>query len=246
MYGWILFNILRSKWIFYYAIILFVFSSIVINSGSGQFAQSIISVLNLSLLIVPLFSLLYGTISFSEALSFMELILIRNISRTAIFWGKFISLSLGLSLSYLVAILLSLLFLESIKWSFISTFLSLIILVCFLHFIFIALSYLLAVLIKRKELMLGVALILWFYFYIFYDVLILFVVKFFRDYPLEYPLFAMILLNPIDLIRISVLLQLDISNVMGFSTAFHTTYIRLFLWYVIKFIFSFSLFSCSL
>ena len=210
---------LRSKWLLCYTAILFIFSTIVLLSNSSQFFQSIISLLNLSLLIVPLFSLLYGAISFSESLPFMELILIRNFTRRMILFGKFISLSLGLSLSYCIGIAASLPFLSSINFSILQLFLILGILSFFLHFIFIALSYFLAITIKRKEMMMGIALMLWFYFYIFYDILVIFLATFLKTYPLEYPILFLILLNPIDLVRISILLQLDISNVMGFSTA---------------------------
>jgi Cu-processing system permease protein len=41
----------------------------------------------------------------------------------------------------------------------------------------------------------------------------------FEDYPLEKPTMAMIALNPIDLGRVVVLLQMDVSALMGYTGA---------------------------
>ena len=41
----------------------------------------------------------------------------------------------------------------------------------------------------------------------------------FADYPMEKPMLALSMLNPIDLGRIILLLQLDISAMMGFTGA---------------------------
>jgi len=41
----------------------------------------------------------------------------------------------------------------------------------------------------------------------------------FADYPLERPLLAVMLLNPVDLARVLMLLQLDVSALMGYTGA---------------------------
>src|SRR5699024_3598993 len=65
----------------------------------------------------------------------------------------------------------------------------------------------------------GFALVGWLLLAVLYDGLILAVVFLLGDYPLEKPVLAMSLLNPIDLARITVLMKFDISALMGYSGA---------------------------
>jgi len=60
---------------------------------------------------------------------------------------------------------------------------------------------------------------LWFYFALIYDGLVLLVLFSFSDYPLEKLTLLLSSLNPIDLGRIFLMLQLDISALMGYTGA---------------------------
>jgi len=50
---------------------------------------------------------------------------------------------------------------------------------------------------------------------------LLWVIYTFNDYPLEKVTLALIAFNPVDLARIIMLLQLDISALMGYTGAFY-------------------------
>ncbi len=65
----------------------------------------------------------------------------------------------------------------------------------------------------------GLSILLWFYFTILYDALMLMVMFAFIDYPMESVTLLMVMCNPIDLARVVVLLQLDISALMGYTGA---------------------------
>jgi Cu-processing system permease protein len=54
-----------------------------------------------------------------------------------------------------------------------------------------------------------------------YDGFLLWFVYAFSDYPLEKITLALIALNPVDLARVIMLLQLDISALMGYTGAFY-------------------------
>jgi Cu-processing system permease protein len=60
---------------------------------------------------------------------------------------------------------------------------------------------------------------LWFYFSLIYDGLLLFFLFQFSDYPLEKAMIVLSSLNPIDLGRILILLKLDIAALMGYTGA---------------------------
>jgi Cu-processing system permease protein len=84
---------------------------------------------------------------------------------------------------------------------------------------FISLAFLAAVSTRDKARGIGAALMLWFYFALLYDAIVLFLLFALSDYPLEKATLALVALNPIDLGRVVVLLQLDISALMGYTGA---------------------------
>ncbi len=209
---------IRSKWLLLYTLSFFIFTFILLKYGTSGPTQAMSGVLSLTLLIIPLFSLLYGAISFSEATPFMELILVRNISRETIFLGKFLGLGIGLSCSFLLGVSPALFFLSDPD-SNIELLLLLLFLGVLLHFIFLMISFVIAVYIDRKEMLLGISLVLWFYFYILYDLIMLAMAVLFREYPFDIVVLLALLLNPIDLARVVFLIKLNISAVTGFSMA---------------------------
>ena len=60
---------------------------------------------------------------------------------------------------------------------------------------------------------------LWLYFALLFDGLVLFILFQFSDYPLEKVVVFISALNPIDLGRILILLRLDVSALMGYTGA---------------------------
>ena len=56
-------------------------------------------------------------------------------------------------------------------------------------------------------------------FRLLFDGLVLFLLFQFADYPLEKPMIGATALNPVDLGRIMILLQMDVSAMMGYTGA---------------------------
>jgi Cu-processing system permease protein len=90
----------------------------------------------------------------------------------------------------------------------------------------------------------GATLLIWFYFTLIFDGFILFLLFRFSDYPLERFVIAISFLNPVDLVRILILLQIDISAIMGYTGALFKDFfgagtgillsgVVLFLWFLI-------------
>lgn len=88
-----------------------------------------------------------------------------------------------------------------------------------LTFVFVALAFPGAACSRDKARGIGVALLMWFYFSLLYDGLVLYILYAFADYPLEKAAITLISLNPIDLGRVIVLLQMDVSALMGYTGA---------------------------
>ena len=88
-----------------------------------------------------------------------------------------------------------------------------------LSVIFVSIAMLATVKTRDKAKGIGAAIMLWLYFSLLFDGFVLFLLFQFTDYPMEKPMIAVSALNPIDLSRILILLQLDVSAMMGYTGA---------------------------
>ena len=180
--------------------------------------QIVVSLLIIMLLLIPLFALLFGSLSFAESLSYVELMIVHGVSRKQIINGKFIGLGSSLALSFLCGAGLGLAtFLNSFQsFGFILLLLGLGVL---LNYIFLGLALILSTLLIKKEVILASALFIWFYIYILYDFIIMSLAVLLREYPLEVPILIMVFLNPLDLVRVILLLNLNLASSMSIGAA---------------------------
>ena len=83
-----------------------------------------------------------------------------------------------------------------------------------LTLVFASIAFLTSVIARDKARGIGFALLLWFYFALIYDGLVLLILFSFSDYPLEKLTLLLSALNPIDLGRIFIMLKMDVSALM--------------------------------
>ncbi|GAA4442596.1 hypothetical protein GCM10023188_42490 [Pontibacter saemangeumensis] len=212
---YVLYDIIKSKIIIAYTVFLLLLSIGLFNLG-GSPEKGILSLLNLILLTVPLISIVFATTHFYNSYEFIELLVAQPINRRKIFLSEYFGVAFSLSAAFLVGVGIPvLLFGASV------TGLYLVLTGVFITFIFVAMAFLASVITRDKAKGIGIALLLWFYFALIYDGIVLFILYTFGDYPLEYATLAMTAFNPIDLGRIMVLLNLDVSALMGYTGALY-------------------------
>jgi Cu-processing system permease protein len=210
---YVLYDVLRSRMVIAYALLLFVFSYALFNLESDP-SKSVLSLLNIVLLLVPLISIIFGTIHFYNSKEFIEMLLAQPMSRRSIFFSEFLGVSLSLAAALLFGIGIPL-----VTFGFTDGSLIMLTVGILLTFVFTAISVWSAVITNDKAKGIGVSLLLWFYFTILYDGFVLLVLFYFSDYPMEKVMMVLSALNPVDLGRISVLLRLDVSALMGYTGA---------------------------
>lgn len=215
---YVLYDILRNRFVIFYTLFLLVitFSLFSLDTDPGK---ATLSLLNIVLLVVPLISIIFTTIHFFNSYEFIELMLSQPISRNEIFFSEYVGITIALSLAYLVGMGVPLLLVNPGTSSF-----SLIITGLLLTWVFISLAFAASVTTRDKAKGIGVALLFWFYFTLIYDGFLLYIIYSFSDYPMEKITLALASLNPVDLARISILLQLDISALMGYTGAFYKNF----------------------
>jgi Cu-processing system permease protein len=90
--------------------------------------------------------------------------------------------------------------------------------------IFISIACLATILSRDKAKGIGLAMMIWLYFALLFDGMVLFLIFQFADYPIEKPMVILSALSPIDLTRILNLLSLDASAMMGYTGAIFKSY----------------------
>jgi Cu-processing system permease protein len=206
-------DIIRSRIVLAYTAFLFLASFGLFNLG-GDISKGLIGLLSLVLMVVPLVSLIFGTIHFYNSYEFIELLASQPLKRRTILLAEFAGVSLALCAALLLGVGLPV-----ALYAPTSTGATLVGVGLILTVIFIALAFLGAVATRDKARGIGVAMLLWFYFALLHGGVMLYVMFAFSDYPLEKATIAMISLNPIDLGRVVVLLQMDVSALMGYTGA---------------------------
>jgi Cu-processing system permease protein len=210
---YIMTDILRSRIMIIYTIVLLA-TSFTLFSLEDNTNKGLLSLLNIILIIVPLFSLLFSTIYIYNSAEFIELLVSQPLQRKSIWQSFSIGLAISLSFAFIIGIGLPVLIFQ-----FNTIGLIFIIVGTLLSIIFVAIALWAAVQIRDKAKGIGMAILLWMYFSLLFDGFVLFLLFQFADYPLEKPMILVSALNPIDLGRVLILLQLDISAMMGYTGA---------------------------
>jgi Cu-processing system permease protein len=211
-------DIIRSKWVLAYMIFFLGLTESLFRLG-GSSTQVMLSLTNAILILIPLVCLVFGTMYIYTARPFIELMLAQPLKRQSLFTGLYLGLTLPLTLGFILGIAVPFAF-HGVTFSVSQKPLIMILLTgTLLTFIFNALALLIAVRMEDKVKALGLSIFIWLFFTVIYDGLVLATVQYYGDYPLEKPIIAMTLLNPVDLARVLLLLQFDISALMGYTGA---------------------------
>ena len=213
-----LFDLIRSNWsIAYLTFYLLVSSSILYMNG--DITKSIISMMNVILLLIPLVATVFGAIYMYNSREFTELLLSHPIKRKSIFIGQYLGLAISLSLSFVLGVGLPFIFRGIFGSPQLSNFLVLIGVGLILSFIFSLLSFLVALRFENRIKGFGLSLFIWLFMSIIYDGLLLLILIWFESYPTENLAIILTLANPIDLGRVLIMLFLDTSALMGYTGA---------------------------
>ena len=209
-----LYNILRTRFTILYMGFLLIATFSMYNLDPDP-AKVSLSLLNVILLVVPLICIIFGTVHFYNSYEFMELMLAQPLNRSTVFISEYLAVGLSLSLAFLVGTGFPMLIYGAD-----SSLVTLLFTGVALSLVFTGLAFLASVLTRDKTKAIGITLLFWVYFALIYDGMVLYIIYAFYDYPLEKITLALVMLNPVDLARILMLMQLDISALMGFTGAF--------------------------
>ncbi|HRO69517.1 MAG TPA: ABC transporter permease subunit [Chitinophagaceae bacterium] len=212
---YVLYDILRSKVVIAYTIFLFLVSLSFFQLEENN-SKAIMSLLNIVLIVVPLISMIFTTIHYYNSYEFIELMSSQPLSRTRILLSEYAGVALSLLSAFLIGVGVPVLL-----FAFNSTGIALLFAGSALTLVFISIAFLASVKARDKARGIGSTLLLWFYFSLIYDGLVLLVLFSFSEYPMEKFTLLLSALNPIDLGRIFIMLKMDVSALMGYTGALY-------------------------
>lgn len=241
-------DIVQNKIVIVFTILLLLLSwSIFMLEDSP--GKGFLTLLNVVLLVVPLMALLFSTIYIYNSVEFIELLVSQPIKRKTIWLSLYLGLAISLSTAFLVSAGLPLLLFCELKSA-----LMLLGSGILVTLIFVSIAFLATISSRDKAKGIGLAILLWLYFALLFDGLVLFLLFQFADYPIERPMVILSLLSPIDIARISNLLQMDASAMLGYTGAIFKqnfgsglglviTGLAMFTWVVVPFLISMKKFN---
>ncbi len=212
------FDLMRSRWSYIY-FIFYLLMGFVLLFLNNDVDKAVITLLNIIIILTPLIGTVFGIMYYYTSKEFTELLLSQPLKRSTIFIGQYLGVAISLSLSLIIGLGIPFLIYGIARSSSIFNFTSLLIVGGFLTFIFVALSYNIALAFNDKIKGFGFAILLWLFMAVIYDGILMIVMMSFQEYPLDKFALGAVMFNPIDLSRILILLKLDISALLGYTGA---------------------------
>lgn len=210
---YVVIDILRSRIILAYTVFLLLMSLSVFNLEDSS-AKGLLSLLNVILIIVPLVSIIFSTIYVYNSSEFLELLVSQPLKRKTIWLSLFIGLAVSLAIAFFIGAGIPILIFAATATGMMMLGVGIL-----LSLIFVSIAVLASVATRDKAKGIGKAILLWLYFSLLFDGIVLFLLFQLSDYPIEKAMVGVSALNPIDLGRILILLQMDISALMGYTGA---------------------------
>jgi Cu-processing system permease protein len=219
---------IRNKWTVIFAVafgalVLMISYFGLMTAGAMGFqglARTSASLLNLVLYVVPLVALVMGTQSFTNEKAASELLFAQPVTRAEILFGKLAGLFAALATAMLIGFGLAGVV---IAWRAgaegAMRYPLLVVFALALALIFLNLSAFISVLCHRQAKAFGVALFLWFFFVLFYDLLAIGGTFLFKESAGNTFIFVSLFGNPVDMVRVASLISLDGKEVFGVAGA---------------------------
>jgi Cu-processing system permease protein len=209
---------IRSRPILGYAILLFILTDALFRFGGGG-PRVVLSLINVVLLLVPLVGAVFGTMYFHQARGFALFLLAQPLGRRPLLAALYLGLALPLTLALLLGLGLPFFWHAVPEPSLWRPLVSLLVVGVLLTLTATALALVVSVRVTDRARGLATALLIWIVGAVLFDGLLLLITVSFDRWPLERPLLALTLLNPFDLGRVLLLLQMDRAALLGYTGA---------------------------
>jgi Cu-processing system permease protein len=215
---------LRNRWILGVSVLFGIMTLSIAYSGmvaSGyvgfqDFRRTGASIVSLVLYLVPMLALMMGTYTFVASREYLDWVISQPLARWKIIIGKYCgalgSLILAIVAGFGVAgIIIAFRIGAEGSWRFMLVALHSLL----LGAVFLSLALLLSIIVHRRQAAVGLSVLLWFFFVIFYDLAVLASTTYLSHGTLKTGLLIGLFFNPVDMVRVSSLLAVGGDSIFG-------------------------------
>jgi Cu-processing system permease protein len=213
-------DLIRSRWLAGYTIFFFVATWALLRLSDTE-TKALLSLVNVVLLVVPLANVVFGAMYLYSSREFVELLLAQPIRRTQLFAGLYLGLTVPVAGACVAGIVVPLLLHGAGRES-LGIGLLLAVLAIVLGAVFTAIAAAIVSGVEDRVRGLALSLGVWLALAVVYDAVVLTAAVQLADYPIERPMLAAMIANPIDLARLLLLMRFDVAALLGYTgAAFH-------------------------
>lgn len=219
---------MRARWIAVFSAVFGVLALAIAYFGTATagvagvqgFERTTASLLNLVLYLMPMLGLMMGTLALSRDRAGNELLFSQPVGREQVLYGRVIGMFCGAAVAMLAGFgLAGMLILWEIGSEGFSRYAGVVLLSLALAAVFLSLGALAGVVSASRTRAFGLALCLWFFFVLFYDLLIIGLAFVLRERTANLMIFASLFGNPVDLVRVSTVLTIGDPSIFGAAGA---------------------------
>lgn len=218
VFKYTLIDLARNRFVLGYALLMLLVAEGLFQVEDDP-TKALLSLVQVVMALVPLIALVFTIVYSYDTLEFTQLLAVQPMGRRSILAGQLGALATALLIAQGFGLGLPLLVHASGTAA-----LMLALSGSGLVLVFTALGVLIALGQREKARGVGVGLSVWFLFVLVYDALLMSLMFAFSDHPIEPFVVPLAALNPIDMARILVMLQVDLAAMMGYSGAVYKSF----------------------
>lgn len=209
---------LRGRWLPGLALLLAGLGELLLRFSGGG-ATTLVSLLDVVLILTPLVGLVVGTMQVHHAREVTELLLAQPIARGPLFGALYLGTALPLAATVVIGLL------APFAWHGLlfgpdgAQLLGLAGAAVLLALITTAMAFVIALRVDDRVRALGTALGIWVVSAVLWDGVVLLIAMLVADRPIEVPLLGMLAMNPVDIARVLLLLGSDAAALLGYTGA---------------------------
>ncbi len=209
---------MRGRWLIALAVTLAVIGELLLRFAGGG-VTTVLSLLDIALIVTPLAGLVLGTIQVHHAREVTELLLAQPIPRGRLFAGLWLGSTLPLAAALAAGLLAPFVWHGMLLGPGGIQLIALVAMVVLLTLVSSALAFVIALRVDDRVRALGVAIAVWFVAAIAWDGIVLVVALVFADRSVELPVLLLLVLNPLDVARVLLLVGSDAAAMLGYTGA---------------------------
>jgi Cu-processing system permease protein len=210
-------DLMRSRWLTAYALFFGVATWALLRFSDTE-QKALLSLVTVALFVVPLASVVFGTIYLHASREFVELMLAQPVARRQLFAGTYLGLVISMAGAGALGLGIPLVLVGGSSMPQ-GPAITLVAMTVALTAAFTGLASVIAYAIEDRVRGLALALGAWLILAVAYDGVVLMLATQFANHPIERGLLGAMIANPIDLARLLLLLQFDVAALLGYTGA---------------------------